>query len=148
MIIIYDGVSGIYDLKLQLAKHFEMEYLGTLRYFLGIEVVSSPRGYILFQCKYVANILEQIHLSHTREANSPLELNVEYVVLATVYTLRLLYLILLVLFILLVSLLSFPLQYIRKLFFTFFDIFRGIYFLSFLFPSSSSFNLSAYFDID
>lgn len=57
MIIIGDDVNEIDDLKLQLAKQFEMTNLGTLHYFLGIEVAYSPKDYLLSQSKYIANIL-------------------------------------------------------------------------------------------
>ena len=47
MIIIGDEVDGISVLKADLAKHFEMNDLGPLRYFLGIEVAYSLRGYLI-----------------------------------------------------------------------------------------------------
>ncbi|XP_058765293.1 uncharacterized mitochondrial protein AtMg00810-like [Vicia villosa] len=55
-----------------------MKDLGYLRNFLGIGVAYSPRGYLLSQSKYIANILEQTRLSDTRVEDSPLELNVKY----------------------------------------------------------------------
>lgn len=55
-----------------------MKDLGTLQYFLGIELLYSPRGYLLSQSKYIANIFEHTRLTDTRVADSPLELNVKY----------------------------------------------------------------------
>lgn len=55
-----------------------MEVLCTIRYFLGIEVTYSPRGHLLSQSKYIANILEQAHISNTRATKSPLKLNLKY----------------------------------------------------------------------
>lgn len=47
MIITDDYVDGINQLKLQLKTKFEMKDLRPLRYFLGIEVAKSAKGYIL-----------------------------------------------------------------------------------------------------
>ncbi|XP_050877624.1 uncharacterized mitochondrial protein AtMg00810-like [Lathyrus oleraceus] len=55
-----------------------MKVLGTLNYFLGIEVAYSLKGCIQSQSKYIANILEPAQLSNTREVNNSLELNVKY----------------------------------------------------------------------
>jgi hypothetical protein len=55
-----------------------MKDLGYLRYFMGIEVAYSPRGYLLSQLKYVADILEQARLTNNKTVDTPIEVNARY----------------------------------------------------------------------
>ena len=55
-----------------------MKDLGYLRYFLSIKVASSPRGYLLSQSKYVADILEWIRLIDNKTVDTPIEVNTRY----------------------------------------------------------------------
>ncbi|XP_031262611.1 uncharacterized protein LOC116120781 [Pistacia vera] len=65
-------------LKTELAQQFEMKDLGSLQYFLGIEVAYSPRGYLLSQSKYVADILERARLTDNKTVDNPIEVNAKY----------------------------------------------------------------------
>ncbi|XP_031276499.1 uncharacterized protein LOC116134961 [Pistacia vera] len=55
-----------------------MKDLGSLRYFLGIEVAYSLRGYLLSQSKYVADILERARLTNNKTVDTPIEVNAKY----------------------------------------------------------------------
>lgn len=50
-----------------------MKDFGCLWYFLGIEVDYSPRGYLLSQSKYVADILELTRLTDNKSVDTPIE---------------------------------------------------------------------------
>jgi histone deacetylase 1/2 len=57
LIIIGDSDADIFDLKKLLKQKFEMKDLGELRYFLGIEVIQSPKGIWLLQRQSLLEIL-------------------------------------------------------------------------------------------
>jgi hypothetical protein len=78
MIITGDDIDGILFLKTELARQFEMKDFSYLRYFLGIEVAYSPRGYLLSQSKYVADILERARLIDNKIVNTLFEVNIRY----------------------------------------------------------------------
>ena len=78
MIIIGDDVNGIATLKIELARYFAMKDLYSLYYFLGIEVASSPKGYLLSQSKYISDIFEHACLTNNKIIDTLLETNARY----------------------------------------------------------------------
>uniref|UniRef100_A0A2N9FPW0 Reverse transcriptase Ty1/copia-type domain-containing protein n=1 Tax=Fagus sylvatica TaxID=28930 RepID=A0A2N9FPW0_FAGSY len=77
MIITSDDIAGIRDLQKFLSQHFKMKDLGTLSYFLGLEVTSSSDGYYLSQAKYASDLLSKAGLTDSKTVPTPLELNVK-----------------------------------------------------------------------
>ncbi|GMP89059.1 hypothetical protein CsSME_00040788 [Camellia sinensis var. sinensis] len=77
MIIIGSDSSAIFEVKQHLFRIFEMKDLGSLQYFLGIEVASSPNGYFLSQAKYANEIIHRAGLTNTKISDTPIELNVK-----------------------------------------------------------------------
>jgi hypothetical protein len=75
MIIAGDDSIGILELKQFLSQHFEMKDLGTLSYFLGLEISSSSDGYYLTQAKYISDLLSCANLTDCKTVNTPTELN-------------------------------------------------------------------------
>ncbi|CAL2258010.1 unnamed protein product [Prunus armeniaca] len=58
-----------------LSKEFEMKHLGTLKYFLGIEVSRSQQGIFLSQRKYVMDLLTETGMLGFKPVNTPMEEN-------------------------------------------------------------------------
>ena len=64
----------ITDLKQYLLQHFQAKDLGSLQYFLGIEMSRSKKGIFLSQRKYVLDILFEAGLSECRDV-TPMKTN-------------------------------------------------------------------------
>jgi hypothetical protein len=77
MIITNDDTAAIHDLQQFLSQHFEMKDLGTLSYFLGLEITSSSDGYYLSQAKYASDLLSKAGHTDSKTVSTPLELNVK-----------------------------------------------------------------------
>ena len=77
MIITGSDKQGVYDIKKFLKTHFEMSDLGFLKYFLGIEVAYSPRGYLLTQSKFALDIVARSGISDERYVDTPEIVNVK-----------------------------------------------------------------------
>jgi hypothetical protein len=79
MIINDDDPEYIAFVKARLSDQFLMSDLGPLRYFLGIEISSTPDGFFLSQEKYIQDLLNHASLTDHLTAETPMELNVHLV---------------------------------------------------------------------
>ncbi len=77
LIITRNNDVDIFDLKKLLKQKFEMKDLGKLRYFLGIEVIQSPKGIWLLQRQYALNKLTEYGMTGCKPISIPLEQNVK-----------------------------------------------------------------------
>jgi hypothetical protein len=77
LIIIGDSAVDIFDLKKLLKQNFKMKDLGELRYFIGIEVIQSPKGIWLLQRQYALNKLTKYGMMSYKPISIPLEQNVK-----------------------------------------------------------------------
>ncbi|XP_042494177.1 uncharacterized mitochondrial protein AtMg00810-like [Macadamia integrifolia] len=57
-----------------LGTHFAMKDLGTLHYFLSIEVSHTSQGLFLSQLKYVADVLLRAHMTDIKPMSTPMVL--------------------------------------------------------------------------
>ena len=75
MILTRDDSTGIHFLQHFLSQHFEMKDLGTLSYFLGLEITSSSDGYYLSQATYTFDLLSKAGITNNKTVFTSLEYN-------------------------------------------------------------------------
>ncbi|WVZ61780.1 hypothetical protein U9M48_011597 [Paspalum notatum var. saurae] len=75
MIITGDDPQFIAFVKARLSEQFLMSDLGSLRYFLGIEISSTPEGFYLSQEKYIQSLLDRASITDHKTEETPMELN-------------------------------------------------------------------------
>ncbi|KAM1425821.1 hypothetical protein TB2_017749 [Malus domestica] len=72
LIVTGDSLTEIQRLKGFLHKKFAIKDLGTLKYFLGIEVASSSKGLLLNQRKYILDLLQESKMLEAKPVATPI----------------------------------------------------------------------------
>nr|GFA86961.1 putative reverse transcriptase, RNA-dependent DNA polymerase [Tanacetum cinerariifolium] len=72
MVITGNDEEAIKRLKEGLFKEFEIKDLRNLKYFLGIEVLRSPKGIFICQKKYILDILAEIGMINCKPVDTPM----------------------------------------------------------------------------
>jgi hypothetical protein len=67
----------IQNLRHDLANEFEIKDLGSLKYFLGIEVARSKHGIFISQRKYILDLLKETGMLGCKATDNPVEVNVK-----------------------------------------------------------------------
>ncbi|KAM1117266.1 hypothetical protein ACFX19_007783 [Malus domestica] len=77
LIVTGDNMSEINALKQYLNNKFAIKDLGTLKYFLGIEMAHSHKGFFLNQRKYLMDLLHEAKMTDCKPACTPLDRNLK-----------------------------------------------------------------------
>ncbi|CAL8174550.1 unnamed protein product [Prunus armeniaca] len=63
--------------KKNMMKEYEMTDLGTMRYFLGIQVQQSDEGIFISQEKYAENLLKKFNMLKSKPMDTPMAINLK-----------------------------------------------------------------------
>jgi hypothetical protein len=77
LIITGDNMDEIQSLKSTLHETFSIKDLGSLKYFLGIEMDHSSKGLFLNQRKYIVDLLHEVGMTDSKPAHTPLKSNLK-----------------------------------------------------------------------
>lgn len=55
-----------------------MKDLGSLHYFLGIEVAWSPKGYLLSHSKYIVDLFDHVRMTDNKISDIPFDAKARY----------------------------------------------------------------------
>lgn len=73
IILTGDDVDEIKRLKIFLNSKFEIKELGSLKYFLGMEVARSKKGIVISQRKYILDLLTETGFLGCKPVETPME---------------------------------------------------------------------------
>lgn len=65
------------EAKAALQRQLKIKDLGEVKYFLGMEIFRSAKGFILTQRKHTLEVLQDIGLSGAKPAITPIEQNMK-----------------------------------------------------------------------
>jgi hypothetical protein len=71
IVLTSNSTSFLDHLILQLSQVFDIKDLGTLHYFLGIQVIRTPENLLLTQTKYASDLLIKHHMVDSKPAKTP-----------------------------------------------------------------------------
>ncbi|KAJ9558206.1 hypothetical protein OSB04_012820 [Centaurea solstitialis] len=77
VIITGNNATKIQETKAYLDKKFSIKDLGSLKYFLGIELATTPEGMVLSQRKYTLDILKDSGMMGCKPSSFPMEPNLQ-----------------------------------------------------------------------
>ncbi|KAK3000201.1 hypothetical protein RJ639_023484 [Escallonia herrerae] len=75
IILTGNDITEMERLKQCLASEFEIKDLGSLKFFLGMEIARSRKGIAVSQRKYVLDLLKETGMSGCRPVETPIDLN-------------------------------------------------------------------------
>ena len=75
IVLMGDDTIEMTRVKEKLAVDFEIKDLGSMRYFLGMEVARSKNGIVVSQQKYILDLLKETGMSGCRPADTPMDPN-------------------------------------------------------------------------
>ncbi|KAK2989560.1 hypothetical protein RJ640_026825 [Escallonia rubra] len=77
IILTGNSAEAISSLVRDLNCEFSVKNLGSLTYFLGIEVIHSSNGLLLLQRKYITDLLMKTHLSDAKPVHTPMSSSIQ-----------------------------------------------------------------------
>ena len=69
--LIFTGNLNLELFKEVMKKEFDMSDLGTMKYFLGIQVNQSNDGIFISQSKYAKDVLKKFNMLNSKPAPTP-----------------------------------------------------------------------------